>query len=132
MRNKFIFLSLFVLCLKTDYFSQSSNQLELNPEKVKQFSPYLAARHGGPQGLEQFKTANKYTYLRELWYFTESFYVKRNHLAQGVVLNEEIIDITRFEQHRKLDEEAIVVLPGFKDVIVLLPANTLIYKPNYN
>lgn len=132
MRKKFIFIVLLTIFQQADFFSQTTNQLELNPAKVKQFSPYLAARHGGPQGLEQFKTANKYTYLREMWYFTESFYVKRNHLAQGVVLNEEIIDITRFEQHRKMDEEAIVVLPGYKDVLVLLPTNKLIYKPNFN
>lgn len=44
-------------------------------------------------------------------------------------MNEEAIDITRFESNRKQNEEATVIIPGFKDVIVLLPTNKLIYKP---
>ena len=69
-------------------------------------------------------------YAQEMWYFSESFYVKRDHLSSGIVLNEEIIDISRFESHRKDNEEAIVELLGFKDVLVLLPKSKLIYKPN--
>ena len=47
----------------------------------------------------------------------------------GVVSHEEAIDISRFESNRKQNEEAIVIIPGFKDVIVLLPTTKLIYKP---
>jgi hypothetical protein len=64
-----------------------------------------------------------------MWYYSESFYVKRNALNEGVTLNEEIVDISRFESQRKENEEVTVTLGGFKDVIVLLPAKNLIYKP---
>jgi hypothetical protein len=109
-------------------FSQV-NSLELNPEKEKKFSPYMFWRHGGPEGLVDFKKSNSYQYLKELWYYSESFYVKRDHLSTGAVLNDAIIDISRFESSRKENEEAIVILPGFKDALVLLPINKLIYKP---
>jgi hypothetical protein len=109
-------------------FSQV-NSLELNPDKEKKFSPYMFRRHGGSEGLADFKQNNSYQYLKELWYYSESFYVKRDYLNNGVGLNEAIIDISRFESSRKESEEAIVVLPGFKDALVLLPTNKLIYKP---
>ena len=109
-------------------FSQV-NSLELNPDKEKKFSPYMLWRHGGAQGLADFKQNNSYQYLKELWYYSESFYVKRDYLTTGAVLNEAIIDISRFESSRKENEDAIVVLPGFKDALVLLPTNKLIYKP---
>jgi hypothetical protein len=64
-----------------------------------------------------------------MWYFSESFYIKRNYSNDGVAMNEEAIDISRFESNRKQNEEAIVIIPGFKDVIVLLPTTKLIYKP---
>lgn len=105
--------------------------LKPNPEKEKMFLPYLATRHGGTQGLEAWKKENIYQYYKELWYYCESFYIKRNYLEKGEVLNELIIDISRFESSRKESEEAVVILPGFKDALVLLPANKLVYKPNY-
>jgi len=103
--------------------------LKLNPEKVKKFLPYVEYKHGGTTGFPAWKETNKLQYTKEMWYYSESFYVKRNYLNEGIALNEEIIDISRFESNRKENEEAIVVLPGFKDVLVLLPANKLIYKP---
>ena len=78
---------------------------------------------------KKWKNNNTYQYYKELWYYCESFYVKRNHLPQGVELNESMIDITRFESSRKEFEEVIIILPGFKDALVLLPAYKLIYKP---
>lgn len=105
------------------------NSLELKPENEKKFTPYMFARHGGPDGISDLKKNNPHLYLKELWYYSESFYVKRNHLSEGVSLDASIIDISRFESNRKLNEEAIVVLPGFKDALVLLPLNQLIYKP---
>ena len=94
------------------FFSQV-NPLEISPEQEKDFAPYMYFMHGGTEGLANFKTSQPHTYLKELWYFSKSFYVKRNYLDKGAVLNEAIIDIARFETSRKLDEEAIVVLPGF-------------------
>lgn len=93
------------------------------------FLPYLAVRYGGMIGIEEWKKNNRLLYFKELWYYCESFYVRRNYLSEGISMDEGMIDITRFESQRKENEEAIVVLPGFKDVLVLLPNNKLIYKP---
>lgn len=109
-------------------FSQNE-KIKLNPEKIIKFGPYVEYKHGGKEDFPKWKENNKLLYTKEMWYYTESFYVKRNHLNEGIVLNEEIIDISRFEAQRKEDVETIVVLPGFKDVLVLMPAKDLIYKP---
>jgi len=107
----------------------SPNDLKPNAEKEKKFLPYVAILHGGIDKLETWKQENTYQYFKELWYYTESFYISRNYLKEGLVLNEEIIDISRFEFNRKQSEESIVIIPGFKDVLVLYPSNKLIYKP---
>lgn len=110
-------------------FLAQVNSLQPNPDKEKKFTPYMLARHHGPDGLAEFKQSHKHEYLKELWYYSESFYIKRDYFKEGVAMDEAMIPIDRFEGSRKETEEAIVVLPGFKDVLVLLPANKLIYKP---
>lgn len=127
MKFKFL-LPLFFVLIGISVNAQV-HEIKLNPEKVQKFTPFVEFKHGGATGFPEWKANNKLQYTKEMWYYTESFYVKRNHLNEGITLNEEIIDISRFEQHRKQDEEAIVVLPGFKDVLVLIPAKKLIYKP---
>ena len=107
----------------------SPNDLKPNAEKEKKFLPYVAILHGGIEKLEAWKQENTYQYFKELWYYTESFYISRNYLKEGLILNEEIIDISRFEFNRKQSEESIVIIPGFKDVLILYPSNKLIYKP---
>jgi len=104
------------------------NNLKPNPEKEKKFSPYIEWMHGGKENFAAWKSANTLQYYKELWYYSESFYVKRNYFNEGVELNEEIIDISRFENQRKENEEVVVTLSGFKDVLVLLPASKLIYQ----
>ncbi|HRH10289.1 MAG TPA: hypothetical protein PLU73_02190 [Bacteroidia bacterium] len=126
---KFLFLSL-LMGFSLMSFSQQVEDIKLNPEKVKKFTPYMEWKHGGPQGFEAWKSTNKMQYAKEMWYYSESFYVKRNHLATGVTLDESIIDISRFENQRSKTDEVIVTLPGYKDVLVLLPENKLIYKLN--
>lgn len=118
---------LFFLSLSFLSFSQDWSKVKLDPAKEKKFQPYLEIRHGGPQAFQQWKAANKYEYVKQMWYFSESFYIKRNHLSEGVTLDESIIDIGRFEDKRKQNEESVVELPGFKDVIVLLPAKDCFY-----
>lgn len=129
MKNtiKVLFLNAFML-ISCVSFSQVE-QIKLNPEKVNKFIAYMEYKHGGAQQFPAWKENNKLQYAKEMWYYSESFYIKRNYHAEGIVLNEGIIDISRFESQRKESEEAIVVLPGFKDVLVLLPAKNLIYKP---
>lgn len=123
----FVFLLLGMSCQS---YSQQLDEIKLNAEKVKQFLPYMKFRHGVSQeGFDKWKSTNKMLYAKEMWYYSESFYVKRNVSDQGVTLDESMIDISRFEQHRKQNEEAIVPLQGYKDVLVLLPADKLIYKP---
>jgi hypothetical protein len=121
-------LILLFLFVSSPFFSQV-NSLEIDPVKEKMYAPYMLWRHLGTEGLAEFKKNKPHDYLKELWYYSESFYIKRNHLAIGETLDPSIIDVSRFEYLRKQDEENIVEIPGFKDVLVLLPINKLIYKP---
>lgn len=105
------------------------NSLELDPVKEKMYTPYLTYRHQGPEGLEKFKQEQPHEYLKELWYYSSSFTVKRDHFPTGDRLDESTIDISRFEHLRKEDETAILILDGYKDVLLLLPANQLLFKP---
>jgi hypothetical protein len=102
-----------------------------DPAKVQKYYPYLVARHGSEQAVDALKESDRFLYFRELWYYTESFSIIRNYSSQGTVLNEEIIDISRFEAQRKYDEPVIIPLPGFRDAIKLLPGKDLLYKPGY-
>lgn len=114
--------------------SQDLTDLKLDANKVKKYTPYLVEKH---RDFNEWKKNNKMQYTKEMWYYTESFYVKRNYVkgvdASGVEatesMDESMIDVSRFEHLRKENEEAIVTIAGFKDVIVLLPSNKLIYKP---
>jgi hypothetical protein len=130
MKNRklnILILALFACFLQTA-FSQV-NSLQISEEKEKSYTPYMYHAHGGPEGVAQFKAEHRYDYLKELWYYAESFYVKRNYLSEGVRLDESGIDISRFESFRKENEEGIVKLPGYCDVLVLLPKNALIFQP---
>lgn len=121
----FVFLFLMVGFLS---FGQM-DKIKLDPEKEKKFLPYLEIRHGGKENFPKWKEENRYTYAKEMWYFSESFYIKRNHFSEGTTIDESMIDISRFESKRKENEEAIVTFPGMRDALVLIPANKLIYKP---
>ncbi len=125
--NKFLLL-FFVLILSKIGWSQDS-EIKLNAEKVQKFTPYLEFRFGGPVAFKKWKEENKILYTKEMWYYSESFYVKRNVGATGEVLDESIIDITRFENQRKQNEEVVIPMPTFKDAIVLLPKSKLLYNP---
>ena len=131
-RLKFFILGI-ILCVffstKAQTTTFQTDLLKPDPAKEAKFLPYLAVRHGGMAGIEAWKSQNTYKYYQELWYYSESFYVKRDHFNEGLLLDESHFDMSRFESQRKANEEAIVVFPGFKDVIVLLPANKLVYKP---
>jgi len=133
--NKRFKLSIILLGFTCVFSAQAQNAsfqtdlLKPDPAKEAMFLPYLAVRHGGMEAIEEWKSKNTYKYYQELWYYSESFYVKRNHFAEGALFNESVIDITRFETFRKNNEEAIVVFDGFRDVLVLLPATKLIYSP---
>jgi hypothetical protein len=112
-------------------FTQIGGTSEFKPDPVKEakFLPYLAVRHGGMPAIEEWKKNNTVQYYKELWYYTESFYIRRNYVSQGTVLDESLIDISRYESNRKENEEAIVTFPGSRDALILLPARDLIYKP---
>jgi hypothetical protein len=110
-------------------FSQDLSQIKLDAVKVKMFEPFLAARHGGDQQFQAWKESNKVEYTKKMWYYSESFYIKRNVNAVGIPMDESGIDISRFESERKATEESVISMQGYRDVIVLLPADKLIYKP---
>lgn len=109
--------------------AQQLQDVKLDPAKVEMYLPYVKWKHSYGDGFEAWKENNKLAYIGELWYYTESFYIKRDHFSDGVELNEEIIDVARWEQMRKPDEEVIVRVQGFKDALVLIPGNKLIYTP---
>jgi hypothetical protein len=131
MKTKIKLLFLSVLVLMSFLSFSQMEQIKLNPEKIIKFGPYVEYKHGGKENFPSWKENNKILYTKEMWYYTESFYVKRNHLTEGIELNEEIIDISRFEAQRRENEDAIVILPGFKDALVLMPSKDLIYKPEF-
>jgi hypothetical protein len=128
--TKFLMLVL-ALGLSFSGFSQAvtvNPNITLNAAKVAKFEPFLAVRHSVSQDFPTWKSQNIVQYTNEMWYFSESFYIKRNVLTTGITLNEEIIDITRFDQNRSQTAEVEVQVPGYKDVIVLLPENQLLYN----
>jgi hypothetical protein len=119
----------FGLLVSFSAFSQQPDwsKVKIDPIKEKKFLPYIETRHGGPEAFAKWKVDNKFQYVKEMWYMSESFYVKQNHLSEGIALDIAIIDVVRLENQRKADEEVIVVFPGMKDAVVLLPANKLFY-----
>lgn len=130
MKNNFKILILaFLLGMSYMSFSQQVTEIKLNPERVKMFTPYVEWKHGGAAGFPAWKNNNKMLYAQEMWYYSESFYVKKNVSNEGQVLDESFIDVSRFEAQRKQNEEVTINLPGFKDAVVLIPGNQLIYKP---
>lgn len=128
---KKFFLSALILCALT-IKSQSivpGDNLKINHENEVKYSKYIEYKLSPTQDFKTWKDSNKLLYAKELWYYSESFYILRNYNKDGYKMDESQIDISRFENFRKETEEAIVNIPGFKDVIVLLPNNKLIYKP---
>jgi hypothetical protein len=104
-------------------------EIKLDPVKVEKFGSYVKYKHSYAPGFDVWKENNKLLYAKEMWYYTESFYIKRDYFPDGITLNEEIIDISRWEKQRSQTEEVIVKMKGFKDALVLIPGNKLIYKP---
>jgi len=126
---RFITQIFFLFILLANFsWAQNSSSIKLDPNKVLIFEKYLSFRHSfEPGGFIQWKNNNPELYAKEMWYQSESFYIKRNHLASGLTMNEGMIDVSRFEHLRKEKEEVIVPFAGFKDVMILLPKNKLIY-----
>jgi hypothetical protein len=116
------------------FFSQTilaqTPDIKLDPAKVQKFGVYVIYKHSYEPGFEVWKENNKLLYAKEMWYYTESFYIKRDHFPDGLELNEEIIDVSRWEKYRKPDEEVFLRVQGFKDALVLIPGNKVFYKPN--
>ncbi len=129
MGKQFHVLLLFIFLGSLGYAQSQVNSLEADPLKEKKFCPYMIYNHGGKEGLEELKKYAPYEYLKELWYYSESFYVKRNYFEKGLTLDESTIDVGRFEKLRKENEEAIITIIDYKDAIVLLPLNKLLFKP---
>lgn len=132
---KLSFITIFLISFFTS-FSQNDNLksfqvINLDSNKVNMFVKYPRFKHDlQPGGFEQWKNDNPILYKKEMWYYTESFYIKRNFLPDGITLPEAAIDISRFESQRQTNAETTITLDGFKDVLVLIPGKDLIYKPN--
>ena len=126
--NMRILLLSFVTLVSLSTFSQNLDQFKLNADKVSKYQIFLAARHGGGEVFNQWKENNKVQYTQEMWYFSESFYVKKNAYSEGVQLDVSIIDVSRFEDQRKENEEVQIQLGGYKDAVILLPRKDLLHK----
>jgi hypothetical protein len=125
------FLFSFLSSISQDKESRLIQLINLDSNKVNLFIKYPRFKHDlEPGGFIQWKNDHPLLYKKEMWYYTESFYIKRDHLTQGVTLNEAAIDVSRFEAQRQATVETIITLDGFKDALVLIPGNDLIYKPN--
>lgn len=129
--NSSFFITFLLSVVSIAFYAQQDDlsKFKPNPEREKMFLPYLAVRHGGEPATENWKKSNTVLYYKELWYYCESFYIKRNYYSSGVPMSESAIDISRYESFRKASEEFIVPLDGFKDALVLLPTSKLLYKP---
>lgn len=121
---------------QTDDAKTVDNYIELvnywgtvGPTKEAKFSKYIEYKHSFTQNFSEWKKENKFLYIKEMWYYSESFYIRKGISAEGNSMDESMIDISRFENYRKENEESTIILPGFKDAIVLLPNSKLIYKP---
>jgi hypothetical protein len=101
----------------------------VSPVKKAMFTPYVRLKHWDEKNYSDWQKPHKPQFIKEFWYFAESFYIKRNVFERGTTLDESIIDISRFEHLRKENVEFEYHIPIFKDVIVLLPKNKLLYKP---
>ncbi len=133
LRIKIVSVTIFVIGSSFLSFSQSTinpfQEIRLDPVKVQQFEKYVSFKHSYGQTFESWKNANTMLYVNEMWYYSESFYVKRDHSTTGIVLNESGFDVSRFESKRSQTEEVVLTFAGSKDAIVLIPGNKLIYKP---
>jgi len=117
---------LFSLAVKsqTDF-----SEFKYDPNSEK-FIPYICQKLGiKKEEFSTWKKSNNLLFHKQLWYYSKSFYVKRNFYSEGEKLDESIIDISRFEYYRRDSTENTIVIPGFRDAIVLLPNNQLKYKP---
>src|SRR6185369_10970743 len=82
-----------------DMISNPTEDIKLNAEKVKKYTPFVQFKHGGDaQSFANWKSTNKIQYTKEMWYYSESFYIKRNVNTTGITMNEAQIDISRFEK----------------------------------
>jgi hypothetical protein len=119
-----------LLTILTFMFISGKSQLKWVPMDYlaeKKFGKYVQARYGINSNFDKWKEENKILYSNEIWYQSKSFYVIRDFFKDGEKLDESMIDISRFEIKRGDDDESYVNFDGFKDVIVLLPKNKLIY-----
>ena len=120
----FLFFILAVLSV-----SAQNTAVNIKPDADKKFDPYIMVRHGGQKQFEEFKKNSYSLYRKELWYYSESFYIKRDYYPSGVTMDDAMIDVSRFESRRKPDGEVVVDMPGFKDALILIPGNKLVFKP---
>jgi hypothetical protein len=114
-----------------EYWNKSGQK-----DEVK-YSKFIQSDHGfeTPVFIE-WKKENKILYMKEVWYYSESFYIKRNYFpaisndgTENVSMDDSQINISRWESMRDQNKEVEIKINGFKDIIVLLPTSKLIYKP---
>ena len=98
----FFFLGVFTASLGQTSSLNLLEDVTLNPTKVQQFEKYVAWKHSfllGPS-FDAWKSSNTMLYVKEMWYYSESFYVKRDSFPTGITLPEAGFDVSRFESKR--------------------------------
>ena len=130
-RHRFLFFLAFMTSLLCNAQTGPLEQFKTDPQKEAIYIPYLAARHGGSESLLKWKQTNRLQYQKELWYYTESFTIVRDYASTGVKLDEAMIDISRFEHLRLAAADTTIVIPGYRDGLLLPAANKLRFKPEY-
>lgn len=125
-------LGISLILISLSYRSQNQ-EIKLDATKIKTYLPYLQAKLGlNTPAFSVWKENNKALYAKEMWYYTESFYLKKDHNLSGESLNIGFFDVSRFEHLRNATTEVIIPFEGFKDAVVLLPKTKLLYNPSNN
>lgn len=115
-----------------EYWNKSGQKNEAK------YAKFIQSDHGyNPnQNFEAWKKENKFLYIKEVWYYSESFYILRNSSpavsidgTANISMDDSQINISRWEYMRDANKEVTIKIDGFKDAIVLLPTSKLIYKP---
>jgi hypothetical protein len=131
MENRF-YKSVLVLLFMLGYQSiQAQANIKIDKIKEQDILPLVEVSYfeNDRAKLAEWKKSHEREYLELMWYLTESYRIERNYFQEGVTLDQTFIDVRRHEHLRKKDEEHVVVLPNFRDVIVLIPESKLLYKP---
>ena len=62
---------------QTDQISLIEYWNTVSPSKEAKYSKFVESNHGMDQNFTTWKKENRFQYIKEIWYYAESFYIKR-------------------------------------------------------